>query len=51
MLIPIGRENRDRHIAPWVVRLILVLNILVFLVELAGGDEFIAAFATVPYEF
>ena len=50
MLLPIGRaEERSRATSTVVYALILV-NVVVFLMELAGGDRFIASYSVVPWE-
>jgi membrane associated rhomboid family serine protease len=49
-MFPIGEENSGRRSIAIVVFLLLLVNIFVFLVELTGGEPFIAAYAAVPYE-
>jgi membrane associated rhomboid family serine protease len=52
MLMPIGDDNRDRNITPWVNYVFLGLNIIVFLVLQQAGQNlyFTYSFATVPAE-
>ncbi|HSE98550.1 MAG TPA: rhomboid family intramembrane serine protease [Blastocatellia bacterium] len=50
MLFPIGDENQGRRNTPYVVYIILAINIAVFLLQLAWGDQFTVAYAAVPYE-
>jgi membrane associated rhomboid family serine protease len=50
MLLPIGDDNQGRLTTPYIVYLIIAINVFVFLIELFAGDRFIAAYAAVPYE-
>lgn len=50
MLIPISDDNVARRRRPYVVYTIVAINLIVFLLELSGGDQFIAAYSAVPYE-
>lgn len=52
MLLPIGDDNSDRTITPFVNYTLIVLNILVFIFLQAGGANlyFTYAFSTVPAE-
>jgi membrane associated rhomboid family serine protease len=52
MLLPIGDDNRDRHITPYINYLLIVLNIFVFIFwqQLGGDSPFTFAYATVPGE-
>jgi membrane associated rhomboid family serine protease len=50
-MFPIGDDNSSRRLTPVVTYALIVLNILVFLVELAAGDAFIEAWAFVPARF
>jgi membrane associated rhomboid family serine protease len=51
-MIPIGDDNRDRTIAPYVNYILIVINVLVFIVLQGAGNNlnFTYAFATVPAE-
>jgi membrane associated rhomboid family serine protease len=49
-MFPIGEEYSGSRSIAVVVFLLLLVNIFVFLVELTGGESFIAAYAAVPYE-
>jgi membrane associated rhomboid family serine protease len=51
-MFPIGDDNSDRTITPWVNYLLLAANLLVFFFLQAGGSnhEFTYAFSTVPQE-
>lgn len=52
MLIPIGDDNRDRHLTPFVNYLLIALNIFVFIYwqHLGRNDHFTYGYATVPGE-
>jgi membrane associated rhomboid family serine protease len=50
MLIPISDDNQGRHKTPYVVYTIIAINVLVFFLQITGGDSFTAAYATIPYE-
>jgi membrane associated rhomboid family serine protease len=52
MLFPIGDDNRDRTITPYITYLFIALNLLVFifLQDLGNDDNFTYAFSTVPAE-
>jgi membrane associated rhomboid family serine protease len=51
-MIPIGDDNRDRTITPYVNYALIVLNLIVFILFQGAGNnlEFTYAFATVPQE-
>jgi len=50
-MFPIGDDNSARKIFPVVTYALIVLNVLFFFVELAGGDAFIQQWAFVPARF
>jgi membrane associated rhomboid family serine protease len=52
MLIPVGDDNRDRHITPYITYLLVIANILVFvfLQKLGSDISFTYAWSTVPGE-
>jgi membrane associated rhomboid family serine protease len=50
MLLPIGRAEERARVTPIIVYTLIAANILVFLMELAGGDRFISGYAVVPWE-
>jgi membrane associated rhomboid family serine protease len=50
-MFPIGDDNTDRRTVPVVTYALIVLNILVFLLELSGGEAFIQQWALVPRRF
>lgn len=50
-MIPLSDDNSTRKTTPIVTYLLILLNVLVFLLELAGGDNFIAKWAFIPDRF
>jgi membrane associated rhomboid family serine protease len=50
-MLPIGDDNSARRTVPLVTYALIALNVLFFLVELAGGDTFIGNWAFVPSRF
>ena len=50
-MLPLGDDNSTRRTFPFVTYGLIALNVLVFLVELGGGDQFIASWAFVPARF
>jgi len=52
MIFPIGDDNRDRRITPYVNYLLIIINILVFvfLQDLGYNEKFTYAYSTVPEE-
>jgi len=50
-MLPIGDDNSARRIVPLVTYALIVVNVLFFLAELAGGDAFIQTWAFVPSRF
>lgn len=50
-MMPIGDDNSQRKSYPVVTYVLIIINILVFLLEMAGGEEFIVKWAFVPSRF
>lgn len=50
-MMPIGDDNTARKSTPIVTYALIVMNILFFLLELSGGDEFVKTWAFVPARF
>ncbi len=50
-MFPIGDDNSARRIVPMVTYGLVALNVLFFLGELIGGDEFIMKWAFIPSRF
>jgi membrane associated rhomboid family serine protease len=50
-MLPIGDDNSARRTFPIVTYLLIGLNVVFFLVELTGGDNFIMKWAFVPSRF
>ncbi len=47
-VIPLRDASRRPTRFPWVTAAIIALNVLVFMLELSGGDEFIMRWALIP---
>ena len=50
-MMPIGDDNSARRTVPIVTYALLAINIIVFIIELGGGDAFIEKWAFVPNRF
>jgi membrane associated rhomboid family serine protease len=50
-MFPIGDDNSSRRTTPVVTYVLIMLNVLLFLVELRSGDSFIMKWAFVPSRF
>lgn len=50
-MLPLGDDDRGRRIFPVVTYVLIAINVLVFFLELAGGDAFINRWAFVPSRF
>jgi rhomboid family protein len=50
-MFPVSDDDSQRRTTPVVTFVLIGLNILVFLVELSGGDQFITEWAFVPERF
>jgi len=50
-MLPIGDDDSTRRTVPLVTYALIVLNVLFFFVELAGGEAFIQKWAFVPSRF
>lgn len=50
-MIPIGDDNSQRRLVPVVTWSLVVVNLLVFLLELGGGDSFIYTWSFTPAYF
>jgi membrane associated rhomboid family serine protease len=50
-MFPVGDDNSQRRTFPTVTIVLIVLNVLVFLAELSGGDQFITKWAFIPSRF
>lgn len=50
-MLPVGDDDSARRSAPIVTYALIAINVLVFLVELAGGDPFVTKWAFVPSRF
>jgi membrane associated rhomboid family serine protease len=50
-MFPVGDDDSQRRTFPKVTIALIVINVLVFLAELGGGDQFITEWAFVPERF
>jgi membrane associated rhomboid family serine protease len=50
-MMPIGDDNSARRTVPVVTYALLAINIIVFIIELGGGDAFIEKWAFIPNRF
>jgi membrane associated rhomboid family serine protease len=50
-MFPVSDDDSQRRSFPYVTIALVGLNVLIFLAELAGGDQFIAHWAFVPARF
>jgi membrane associated rhomboid family serine protease len=50
-MFPIGDDNSQRRTFPYVTTALVVINVLVFLLELSQGDKFITDWAFIPARF
>lgn len=50
-MMPLGDDNAERKSTPIVTYTLIILNILFFLAELAGGENFIMNWAFIPERF
>ena len=50
-MIPIGDDNSGRRITPLVTYALVAINVMIFLLELSGGDAFVMRWAFVPTRF
>lgn len=50
-MFPLGDDDRDRHSTPVVTVALIVICVLVFLLQLNGGDDFIRRWSFIPARF
>jgi membrane associated rhomboid family serine protease len=50
-MFPIGDDDTQRRTFPIVTYALIALNVLMFLVELSGGDQFVNDWAFIPKRF
>jgi membrane associated rhomboid family serine protease len=50
-MLPIGDDNSQRRLFPIVTYGLVAANVLIFLLELAGGDAFVTSWSFIPARF
>ncbi|MGZ5918896.1 MAG: rhomboid family intramembrane serine protease [Hyphomicrobium sp.] len=50
-MFPLGDDDSQRRSVPYVTYALIAINLLVFLLELQNGDEFIQQWAFIPHRF
>lgn len=50
-MIPIGDDNTQRRLVPVWTWIFVIVNVLVFLLELTAGEEFIISWSFIPLRF
>jgi membrane associated rhomboid family serine protease len=50
-MMPVGDDNTGRRITPLVTYGLIAVNVVFFLLEMAGGEEFVITWAFVPSRF
>lgn len=50
-MLPIADEDSGRKFTPWVTIVVIIINVIVFLIELSQGQAFIERWAFVPARF
>jgi membrane associated rhomboid family serine protease len=50
MFIPLGDDNTTVRITPFIVWLLIALNVYGWVLELSQGESFLASYAAVPFE-
>lgn len=50
-MIPIGDDNSQRRLFPVVTWALVIINVLVFFLELSGGENFIYRWSFIPLRF
>src|SRR3989442_2770551 len=51
MFLPIGDDNTRRTSFPFVTSILVIANVVVFFLELQGGQDFVTRYAVVPSHF
>jgi membrane associated rhomboid family serine protease len=50
MVMPLGDDDLDRRSVPIVTYALIAINVVVWLLELSGGERFINGYSAVPFE-
>lgn len=50
MVMPLGDDDLDRRSVPVITYVLIAINVVVWLLELAGGERFINGYSAIPFE-
>lgn len=50
MVLPLGDDDTQRRLTPYVVYGLIALNVIVWLIQLSAGQSFTNGYAAIPYE-
>ena len=50
MVMPLGDDDLDRRSVPVVTYILIAINVIVWLLELSGGEKFINGYSAIPFE-
>jgi membrane associated rhomboid family serine protease len=50
MVMPLGDDDLDRRTVPVVTYALIAINVIVWLLELSGGERFINGYSAIPFE-
>lgn len=50
-MMPLGDDNSGRKSVPVVTYILIAINVIIFLLEMSGGDEFVMRWSFVPSRF
>jgi membrane associated rhomboid family serine protease len=50
MVLPLSDDNSARQTTPYIVYLLIALNLAIWLIQIQAGDRFTNGYSTVPYE-
>jgi aspartate racemase len=50
MVMPLGDDDLDRRSVPVVTYILIAINVIVWLLELSGGERFINGYSAIPFE-
>jgi len=50
MVMPLGDDDLDRRSVPVITYVLIAINVIVWLLELSGGERFINGYSAIPFE-